>query len=646
MQTEFEPVTTLDLQAQGVLVEQLRSALQVSGDVVEIGVWRGGTAKALAEVAPGRFVHLFDTFSGMPEPKSETDIHKVGDFADTSLASVESALKGFRNVKFYPGLFPGTMPVGMPRICFLHLDVDIYQSTKDGLEKFFPLLNVGGIILIDDYGRTSCPGVKVAVDEFAAANQCQIEIVGFRQAAIKKELNSSKLAQGKLDEALALHEQNRFAEADAIYKQLISEYPRWSPALWHYGRMMHVLGYQQKSAMVKAAQLYSAAIKGDGGSQFKAESFSNLGTILLRWGYIKEAKECWRRCLALCPDHPHARVNLGIAHRVDGELLEASAYQRAAILENPYSAEAHFENAFIRLTLGDLVGGFEEYEWRWKCEQFVNPPIETDKPRWEGEHCPGKTIMLWAEQGLGDTIMFCRYTKMVKERSGATVHLQCPPELVRLMRSVEGIDHAFCERAEDDDYFDFQIPLLSLPRIFKTDLGSIPSEPYISRLDFGAVPRWSGPFRIGIAWAGRKEHGGDKWRSTKLEQWTPLFALPGIEWHSLQVGEPSKDWFDPKLGPQRGVAHSLKDFSDTAAVIAGLDLVICVDTAVAHLAGAMGKPVWVLLPFSPDWRWMLEREDSPWYPTIRLFRQPKKGDWSSVFERVKKGLILHIGISD
>lgn len=633
--TEFEPVTTLDLSAQGVLVEQLRSALKVSGDIVEIGVWRGGTAKALAEVAPGRFVHLFDTFSGMPQPKHGTDIHEIGDFSDTSLASVESALNGFKNIKLYPGLFPETMPEAMPRICFLHLDADIYQSTKDGLEKFFPLLNVGGVILIDDYGRTSCPGVKVAVDEFASANQCRLEIVGFRQAAIKKEmLDNQTLAWDDLDKALALHEANRFAEADAIYKRLIAEYPRWSPALWHYGRLMHVLGYQQKSAMVKAAQLYSAAIKGEGDSQFKAESFSNLGTILLSWGHVKEAKECFARCLALCPNHPHARVNVGIAHRVDGELLEASAYQRAAILENPYSAEAHFENSFIRLTLGDLLGGFEEYEWRWKCEQFTNQPIKTSKPRWEGEHCLGKTILLWHEQGLGDTIQFCRYAKMVKERSGATVHLQCPPELVRLMKSVEGIDHTFTARADDDDYFDFQCPLLSLPRIFKTDLGNIPNEPYISRLDFGATPR-SGPFRIGICWAGRKEHGGDKWRSTKLEQWEPLFSIPWIEWHCLQAGERVKE-HDDSLRGQKIIRHSFSDFSDTAAVIASLDLIISVDTAVVHLAGAMGKPVWNLLPFSPDWRWMLEREDSPWYKSMRLFRQPAKGDWASVFERVKK----------
>lgn len=441
-----------------------------------------------------------------------------------------------------------------------------------------------------------------------------------------------------LSEALKLHEANRLAEADIIYASITSEHPRWAPGLWNRGRLMHALGYQQKPALVEAAKLYSATLKADGDDcGLKAEAFCNLGTILLLWGHIKEAKECWGRCLALRPDHPHAGVNLGIAHRVDGELNEAIERQSLALLKDPNCPEAHFENAFIALTLGDLVYGFSEYEWRWKCDNFTSKELPVKKPKWNGEKCD--RLLLMHEQGLGDSIMFIRYAKMAKERSGAHVKFVGPPELTRLFRAVEGIDEVanFSEPGFnlDSDSFDYYCQILSLPRIFKTDLGNIPSEPYID-LNLPTVTR-SLPRRkrIGIAWAGRKEHGGDRWRSTKLEQWTPLFELSGIEWHCLQPDAAARGY---DLIAEAMLTHDLKDFSDTAQLIAGLDLVICVDTAVAHLAGAMGKPVWILLPFSPDWRWMLEREDSPWYPTARLFRQPARGDWDSVFQRVKSGL--------
>jgi tetratricopeptide (TPR) repeat protein len=442
----------------------------------------------------------------------------------------------------------------------------------------------------------------------------------------------------RLAEALAHHEAQRWAEADKLYRLIIAQRPRWAPGLWNYGRMLHGFGHQQKAALCRAAELYSATLKADGDDcDLKAEAFNNLGTILLGWGHIAEAKGCFERCLALRSGHPHARVNLGIACRVAGELHEASAHQNSVLLDNPDNPEAHFESAFIRLTMGDISGGFEEYEWRWQCDQFLTTRLVTNRPRWEGEDLVGKRILLWHEQGLGDTLMFCRYARLVKYR-GAEVWLQCPPELVRLMGSVPGIDRAFAARADDDNDFDCHCPLLSLPRVLKTRHGAIPCEiPYVKNVARIDTERPRMAKRIGIVWAGRPEHGGDRWRSTKLEQWKLLFGVPGIEWYSLQMGVVCE-----QLKNERSITDltdGITDFADTAERLAGLDLLISVDTAVVHLAGAMGKPVWCLLPWSPDWRWMLEREDSPWYPTLRLFRQQAKGEWRPVFDQVKANLV-------
>ncbi len=285
--------------------------------------------------------------------------------------------------------------------------------------------------------------------------------------------------------------------------------------------------------------------------------------------------------------------------------------------------------------------GWPEYEWRWR-RQDASPPALT-QPLWDGSSLQGKSILLYPEQGLGDTLQFIRYAPLVKQ-TGATVIVQCQPPLLRLLATCAGIDRLLPEGA-DLPPFDVQAPLLSLPRILRTTLASIPANiPYLSA-DPDLRARWrqslSGvaDFKVGIAWQGNPGHKRDRQRSVPLAAFAPLAEAPGVRLVSLQKG-PGHEQLTELAERLRvlDLTDELEDFADTAALLSNLDLVITVDTAVAHLAGAMGIPVWVALPIVPDWRWLLERQDSPWYPTMRLFRQTAWGDWAGVFERLTGAL--------
>jgi ADP-heptose:LPS heptosyltransferase len=264
-------------------------------------------------------------------------------------------------------------------------------------------------------------------------------------------------------------------------------------------------------------------------------------------------------------------------------------------------------------------------------------------PQWDGAPAKGKTILLFGEQGAGDMIQFVRYAPMVAERCARTV-LVCGPDLKTLLKGVNGVSEVV-DYDEQPPRFDQHVPLMSLPKLFKTDLDSIPAPiPYLSA-DPAKVEHWrlrlgGRPGRkIGLAWAGRITHPNDRNRSMSLAQLAPLAAVKNVQWISLQKGPAEAEARTPQAGLEiTDVSSELTDYSDTAALIANLDLVISVDTSVVHVAGAMGKPVWVLLPFIPDWRWLLDRPDSPWYPTMRLFRQRAVGDWEPVVQGIAEKL--------
>lgn len=324
-----------------------------------------------------------------------------------------------------------------------------------------------------------------------------------------------------------------------------------------------------------------------------------------------------------------------------GRISEATDIFEHLTAEAPGEAEAHFSLAMCYLLTGDLRNGWREYQWRLKTERMAVP--STGAPYWNGESFNGKTILIIGDQGYGDAVQFVRYARDIKARGG-TVILTCHPELSRLLTGCAGVDRVISFRSSvspQDTAHQIQIPLLSVPGIFSPTIETIPAHvPYLhippdaGKEALAEINIQTNVFRIGLTWAGRPTHLGDRQRSMKLEQFNALFNIEGVKFFSLQKGEPANELKSISQGSIFDLGRYLGDFADTAAAIQALDLVISVDTAVAHVAGALAKPVWTLIPFVPDWRWMLNREDSPWYPTMRLFRQSKPGDWTSVIERV------------
>lgn len=447
-----------------------------------------------------------------------------------------------------------------------------------------------------------------------------------------------------LSEALTYHEAQQWQNADAAYKRLIAAHPTWAPGLWNYARMLHSFP-NDKQALGCAAYLYRRTLDAEGDfTDIKAEAYNGLGTILLAWGDDRKAIGCFQHTLALNPKHPHAPTNLGVACRIAGDLTRAENVYRMVLAADPTKPEAHHEAAHIRLTMGDLLGGFREYEWRWKNPNFISARMDTMEggpPRWEGEPLDGKTIMLPYEQGFGDAIMFIRYARLIKEAwPGATVWAWVTPELVRVIECADGVDKVFNSHEPIPEVFDFFCPLLSLPRIFGTTLATVPGEPYIRVAGRSHLLRPVGSLRVGIAWAGRPEHAGDKWRSTNLEQWADLLSVDGVQWYSFQMGDRRAQLAGAPNVIDLG--RNFSDFLDTAEWLLDMDLIISVDTSLVHLAGAMGKEVWTLLPYSPDWRWMLGGDRTPWYKTMTLFRQVKRGDWAPVFTRVRDELLKKV----
>jgi hypothetical protein len=292
-----------------------------------------------------------------------------------------------------------------------------------------------------------------------------------------------------------------------------------------------------------------------------------------------------------------------------------------------------------RLLTGNLVDGFKDYEWRFKLPGFLG--VQQNIPLWKGQSLTGKTILINSEQGYGDTIQFSRYASMLSDR-GAKVILETHKPLARLFEVMDELDQVIVRGAKPI-HADFQVPIMSLPHRFGTTLDTIPAEvPYLQSL---SVPIFDITSKtqtvIGIAWAGNPKHK-NSWaanRSLEITSLNPLFDIPDIFWVSLQVDERHIEAASVhKKEILYDTRDQIEDFADTAAVISGLDLIITVDTAVAHLAGALGKPVWVLLSFAADWRWLLDRDDSPWYPTMKLFRQKAPGDWKSVISSVREAL--------
>jgi tetratricopeptide (TPR) repeat protein len=386
--------------------------------------------------------------------------------------------------------------------------------------------------------------------------------------------------------------------------------------------------------------------------QMVPQSWNNLGNVLKRKDLFDEAIEAYRVALRLAPDSAEICNNLGLCLRDNGLLEEAIGKLDRAVLLKPDVAFAHWNLSLALLQHGDLLRGWAEYEWRWRWKDYPTPPRNYSRPQWLGEELNGRTVLVHLEQGRGDAIQFIRYAPLIAARGGQVI-LHCAAEIARLFKGVAGINEIVS--SEQAMTFDLHAPLLSLPLAFGTTVDSIPANvPYIEadpdlaaawgkrlgqfdKLTTGPIPR---QFRVGLVWAGNPGHGNDKNRSITLAQLAPLSRVCGITFFTLQKGDAAAQAANPPAEMELiDLTAELHDFADTAAMISHLDLIITVDTAVAHLAGAMGRKVWVLLPAVPDWRWLVERDDTPWYPTMRLFRQKNKGDWAGVIEGLTQRLV-------
>jgi tetratricopeptide (TPR) repeat protein len=378
------------------------------------------------------------------------------------------------------------------------------------------------------------------------------------------------------------------------------------------------------------------------------DALGNYGNVLLKLNRPADAIAVYDRALALAPHNPGLLTNRAIALRKLDRPQEALMSVRRALVAKPDFAQARFVDSLVRLTLGDFQAGWRAYESRWQGRNLSSQRRDFAAPLWLGEGAlTGKTILLHAEQGFGDTMQFVRYAPLVAAR-GAKVVLEVQRELVRLVSRLEGIG-TVVGRGEALPPFDLHCPLLSLPFACRTELASIPAPvPYLAAADEDVAlwrarlpqkgARISRP-RIGLVWSGDPSHDNDLNRSLRLTALAPLLAIPDVDFVSLQ--HRIRDVDKAALADVPNLLcfeQSFRDFADTAAVVASLDAVVSIDSAVAHLTGAMGKPLFLLLPLGADFRWLRERTDSPWYPTGRLFRQPRFGDWPSAIESLAQEL--------
>jgi Flp pilus assembly protein TadD len=465
-----------------------------------------------------------------------------------------------------------------------------------------------------------------------------------------------------------LHRQNRAAEAEPFYRKALALAPEFKEAWMNLG-----LAALAQKRPDEALACQRQALRLDPNS---ADAQNNLGMAHYTQGHIAEAENCFRAALRLAPDHANAMLNLGSARQIANDAEEAEALfrrslalgvdpargnsnlslalmeqgqteqaervLRQALANRPDYPEARANLALALLTQGKLEEGWAAYESRWAVEAMGAAPI-LPQPRWTGQRLNGETVLLYAEQGFGDTLQFCRYAPMVAAAGGRVV-LVVPKALRRVMATLDGVDTLLSEEDDCLPAFDYHCPLLSLPFAFDTRMDSIPGpRAYLT----GDPAPWADVLagmpglKVGLVWAGKSRTDQphavaiDKRRSMRLAEMPPLLDVSGCSFVSLQLGPPARQIAGSRL---RDVSERLTDWADTAGLIAGLDLVIAVDTAAAHLAGALGKQVWMLNRFDSCWRWFQQREDTPWYPSMRVFRQTSRGDWAGVIHRAAEAL--------
>jgi tetratricopeptide (TPR) repeat protein len=487
----------------------------------------------------------------------------------------------------------------------------------------------------------------------AAAMVRRAIAVNPRQPYYHSNLGNALCAQDKLGEAIpcferalqidpnhaearfnlgnAFLEQKKYDQALACYQQALAVKPDYIDAMCNLGI---VYGLQDKLDLAAATFEQALTLAPN-----RADLVCNLADVFHTQGKPAQAVPLFERALALKPDQYKASNCLCNACFDLGDLAGSIAWNRRTLAIKPDYGEALMNQCLLQLLLGDYVSGWRNYEIRWKVYKprlFAQPA----RPLWCGQPLNGARILLHAEQGLGDSFQFLRYVPMVVS-AGGTVLLDLPDPLRRIGALIPGI--TLVKNNDPLPPFDFHAPLLSLPLAFGTTLETIPAQvPYLSvpaeALETAAAHSWpAAGLRVGLTWSGNPKHPKNRIRSIPLALLAPLFKLEDVHFFSLQMGSAAEQLETIQAGIT-DLAPLTGDMADTAAQIAHLDLIVSVDTSIAHLAGALGKPLWVLLPRLPDWRWLLDREDNPWYPTARLFRQSNSGGWQPVVERLRTAL--------
>lgn len=436
-----------------------------------------------------------------------------------------------------------------------------------------------------------------------------------------------------------LQRSGRREESAVLWKRVLTRFPDDVDALNNYGVLLADAG-----DFAAAREHYERALRVR--PDFLA-AHNNLGNAWLADDDFARAEAAFQTALRIDPRYAAAQHNLGLLRAHQLRLAEAEAGYRRAIELDPLYAAAHADLGLLLLLQGDWQRGWPQFEWRRRIPGM--PRRHFIQPTWDGTPLAGRTILLHAEEGLGDTLQFVRLASLVQARGGRVL-LECPPQLCRLLGSMAGVDKVI-PAGQPCNEFDVQAPLLALPGIMKMDRDAIPKRvPYLAA-EPALVSRWRArlsellhpqaaslkTLAVGIGWQGSRTFRFDGWRSMPLAQFAPLASVPGVRLVGLQKGAGSEQLATvgfPVIDLGCELDNEGSAFVDTAAVLKSLDLVITSDTALAHLAGALGVPAWVALPFAPDWRWQLGRDDSPWYPTLRLFRQPVRGDWAAVFSRM------------
>jgi len=472
-----------------------------------------------------------------------------------------------------------------------------------------------------------------------------------------------------LKKAVACHTAGNLQEAEQIYLQVLEQNPDHPDATHFMGVLAYNAGnneaavtylkkaikmmpsnagclnnmgnvFQQQEKYRESVKWYEMAVRINPGHKL---AHNNIAVAYLHLGNLERALIYVEKALALDPEYAEAHNNHCEILRAMGDNDKALAAVDKALSLSPDLVGAHWNRALIWLSKGDFQDGWPEYEWRWRRPTTQKRAFAHGAP-WQGENIKGKTLFIYEEQGLGDTLQFIRYLPMLR-KLGARVIFETGPALIRLVAENRVYDRLLVGLKGVDtrpaDRFDFHVPLLSLPHVLKTKIETIPNKTPYLKADPALCRIWKNRlagddlFKVGLVWAGRPMHKNDSNRSVPLRMFETLGKVEGVSFYSLQKEKHEKwtdmdslKFFERDLGPE------ISDFADTAAIMENLDLIISVDTSVVHLAGAMGKPVWTLVPFAPDFRWLLDRDDSPWYPSMLLFRQASPNEWAPVIDRL------------